>query len=184
MSDQSGNVSFSYVANGVIPSNDKGALQEEFIGELTYMIDNVLQQAKERITGLAPENAWALLIACANRMRAQRADAEARDLNQNGFTSVDFENFRRNADQIVPSVLAEIEHRYGYETLSKSIAPDDIIASINEKMLDCTWLYLKARSQGNQRLMFECAKHLYAAKNNKVVISTFLDELGAGEGKK
>ncbi len=177
MSDQAGNVNFSYVANGIIPTENKGALQEEFIGELTYMIDNVLQQAQSKIIGLAPEDAWDLVIKCANRMRENKADADTRDLNQDGFTRIDFEVFLQKADQIVPSVISEIEKRYGQEELSKAVAPDDILSSIKEKMVDCTWLYLKAKRAGNQKMMFECAKQLYAAKNNQFVISTLLDEM-------
>ena len=176
MSDPTGNVNFSYMANGVIPMETKSLLQEEFIGELTYVIDCVLKQAETKITGLKTEDAWKLINACAYRMHNQ-AENPVNNMERKSFTDMDFELFMQQADTIVPGVVDEIERRYGYERLSKAVTPGDIISSIQEKMTDCAWLYLKAKNAGNQELMFACAKQLYAAKNNQYVVSTILDEL-------
>ena len=154
----------------------KGEATEAFLNELAITIDSVLRQAKNNITGIDAERAWDMLYSCVKSINGapvqeyiEQPDAEQKKMNFNYFVQY--------SDFIVPGIIQEIEEKYGKERLASSISRGDMAASAHEKVLDCAWLYITAKNEQNEEMMFAWAKQLLAAHNNEVLIETMLNDI-------
>lgn len=164
-------VSFAYTTNEPIV---KGKSAEDFLMELAVSVNSVLRQAKEKITGMDLRESWQRLYACAesiNNVVPAHPEKDMKDKKKN------FAYFMQYADFIVPGIITEIYEKYGQEHLGKCVSHGDMYASAQEKVVDCAWLYVNAKEENDEELMFACAKQLVAAQSNKALVETVLKEI-------
>ena len=173
--DENQEIRFTYTQNRPII---QGEAAQDFLNELAITIDSVLRQAKTKITGLDADKAWDMLYNCVKSVSYSTPARRKTDAPHNKEQKkMEFNYFVQYSDLIVPGIYNEIEEKYGKETLARSITRGDLAASAHEKVLDCAWMYINAKNELNEELMFACAKQLIAARNNENLIGAVLDEV-------
>lgn len=173
--DDNQEIRYTYTQNRpIIP----GEATQDFLNELAVTIDSVLRQAKSQITGIDADKAWDMLYTCVKNVNYTAPARRKTDVQPNkDQKKMEFNYFVQYSDLIVPGLYNEIEEKYGKENLARCVSRGDLAASAHEKVLDCAWMYINAKNELNEELMFACAKQMIAARNNENLIGALLDEV-------
>ena len=165
-------VSFVYTTQKPIV---KGASADEFIHELAESVNGVLAQAEDRITGMDVRASWERLYSHARGLNNTSVPREEKQKKHE--REMNFAYFAQYSEFIIPGIISEIYKKYGQDYISHCVSHGDMSASLYEKIIDSAWLYYCAKEEGNEEMMFACAKQLVAAQSNKALIETIMNEI-------